>query len=104
MPVTGPNEILSPGVSLHPKASAALGLEAEHATPKHLRTQVPRTHRSHALGTGYARKSDEPVGFSSKEGIFVSTGAHPSCVTSASRPRQLAFLVLPEAALVGATS
>ena len=45
------------GVKLQPKASAALGLEAEHATPKHLRTHVPRPRRWHALGSGYARKS-----------------------------------------------
>ena len=34
--VTRPNEIQSPGVRMHHKASAALGLEAECATPKHL--------------------------------------------------------------------
>ena len=39
MQVTRPNEIRRPGVSLHPKACAALGLEAERATPKHLGPQ-----------------------------------------------------------------
>ena len=38
MQVTRPNEIRRPGVRLHPKACAALGLEAERATPKHLGT------------------------------------------------------------------
>ena len=41
MRVTRPNEIRRPGVRLHPKACAALGLEAERATPKHLGTRVP---------------------------------------------------------------
>ena len=36
MQVTQPNEIWSPGVRLHPKACAALGLEAERVTPKRL--------------------------------------------------------------------
>ena len=62
MQVTRPNEIRRPGVRLHPKACAALGHEAERATPKHLRTPVPRA-CMHALGTGYARKSGEPLGF-----------------------------------------
>ena len=56
MQVTQPNEIRRPGVRLHPKACAALGLEAERATPKRLGTLVQRT-CMHALGTGYARKS-----------------------------------------------
>ena len=56
MHVTRPNVTQSPGVRLQPKACAALGLEAERATPKHLGTQVPRT-CMHALGMGYARKS-----------------------------------------------
>ena len=43
MQVTRPNEIRRPGVRLHPKACAALGLEAERATPKGLGTLVPRT-------------------------------------------------------------
>ena len=51
MQVTRPNEIRRPGVRLHPKACAALGLEAERATPKGLGTLVPRT-CMHALGTG----------------------------------------------------
>ena len=38
----------------------------------------------HALGTGYARKSGEPLGFGPKEGTCGSTGAHPPVVTSAS--------------------
>ena len=42
MQVTRPNVTRSPGVRLYPKVCAALGLEAEHATPKHLGTQVPR--------------------------------------------------------------
>ena len=33
MQVTRPNEIRSPAVRLHPKACAALGLEAQRATP-----------------------------------------------------------------------
>ena len=74
MQVTRPNEIRRPGVSLHPKACAALGLEAERATPKRLGTLVPRT-CMHALGTGYARKSGEPLGFRPKEGTCASTGA-----------------------------
>ena len=55
MQVTQPNEIRRPGVRLHPKACASLGLEAERATPKRLGTLVPRT-CMHALGTGYARE------------------------------------------------
>ena len=43
MQVTRPNETRSPGVRLHPKGSAALGLEAECGTPKRLETPVPRT-------------------------------------------------------------
>ena len=39
MQVTRPNEIRSPGVRLRPKASAALGLEVERATPKCLGTR-----------------------------------------------------------------
>ena len=81
MQVTRPDEIRRPGVRLHPKACAALGLEAERATPKHLGTPVPRT-CMHALGTGYARKSVEPLGFRPKEGTCASTGAHPPGMTS----------------------
>ena len=81
MQVTRPNEIRRPGVRLHPKACAALGLEAERATPKHLGTPVPRT-CMHALGTGYARKSGEPLGFRPKKGTRASTGAHPPGMTS----------------------
>ena len=81
MQVTRPNEIRSPGVMLHPKASAALGLEAEHATAKRLGTPVPRT-CMHASGTGYTRKSGEPLGFRPKEGTCASTGAHPPGETS----------------------
>ena len=40
MQVTRPNQVRSPGPRLHPKASAAVGLEAERATAKHLGTQV----------------------------------------------------------------
>ena len=65
MQLTQSNEIRSPGVRLHPEACAALGLLAEHATPKHLGTLVPRT-CMHSLGTGYARKSGEPLGFPHK--------------------------------------
>ena len=43
MQLTRPNEIRRPGVRLHPKACAALGLEAERATTEHLGTLVPRT-------------------------------------------------------------
>ena len=84
MQVTRPNEIRRPGVRLHPKACAALGLEAERATPKRLGTLVPRT-CMHALGTAYARKSGEPLGFRRKEGTCASTGAHPLDETSTSR-------------------
>ena len=63
MQVTRPNEVRRPGVWLHPKACAALGLEAERATPKHLGTHVPRMRRWHALGREYARKSGEPLMF-----------------------------------------
>ena len=51
MQVTRRNEIRTPGARLHPKASAALGLEAERATPKHLGTPVPSTCIS-CLGNG----------------------------------------------------
>ena len=77
MQVTRPNEIRRPGVRLHPKACAALGLEAERATPKRLGTLVPRT-CMHALGTGYARKSGEPVGFPPKGGDVRKHGGTPS--------------------------
>ena len=104
MQKTRPNKIRSPGVRLLPKACAALGLEVERATPKHLATQVPRTRRWHALGTDYATKSGEPLGFLSKERTCASTGAHPPSVTSMSRRRRLAHPVLHRAALLGATS
>ena len=77
MQVTRPNKIRRPGVLLHPKACAALGPEAKCATPKHPGTPVPRT-CMHALGTGYAEKSGEPLGFRPKEGTCASRGAHPS--------------------------
>ena len=94
MQVTRPNQTQSPGVRLHPKASAALGIEAERATPKRLGNPVPRT-CMHALETGYARKSRLPPGFRPKEGMCASTAAHSYCET---------ILVLPGAALLGATS
>ena len=103
MQVTRQNEIQRPGVRLHPRACAALGLEAERATPKHLGTPVPRT-CMRALGTEYARKSGEPLGFRLKEGTCSSTGAHPPRMTSTSRWRQTPLWVLPGAALLGATS
>ena len=103
MQVTRPNEIRRPGVRLHPKACAALGLEAERGTRKRLGTLVPRT-CMHALGTGYARKSGEPPGFRPKEGTCASTGAHPPGETSMSRWRQSALPALPRAALLGANS
>ena len=43
MQATRPNEIRRPGVRLHPKACAALRLEAERATFKRLGIPVPRT-------------------------------------------------------------
>ena len=86
MQVTRPNEIWRPEVRLHPKACAALALEAERATPKRLGTLVPRT-CMHALGTVYARKSGEPLGFRPKEGMCASMGAHPPSETSTSRRR-----------------
>ena len=101
--VTRPNEIRSPGVRLHPKTCAALGLKAERATPKRLGTPVPRT-CMHPLGTGYAWKSGEPLGFRPKERTCASTGAHPPGETSTSRWRRSALPVLPGAALLGATS
>ena len=73
MQVTRPNEIREPGVRLHPKACAALGLEAERATSKRLRTLVPRT-CMHALGTGYARKSGEPLGSAQRRGRAQARG------------------------------
>ena len=103
MQVTRPNEIRSPGVKLHPKACAALGLEGQRATAKHLGTPVPRM-CMHALVTGYARKSGETLGFRPKEGACASKGAHPPGVTSTSRWRRSALLVMPGAALLGATS
>ena len=77
MQLTRPNEIRSPGVRLHPKACAALGLEAERATPKRLGTLVPRM-CMHALGTGDTRKSGEPLGFCPKEGDVRKHGGTPS--------------------------
>ena len=67
MQVTRPNEIHRPGVRLHPKACAALGLKTGRVRPKRLGIPVPRT-CMHALGTGYARKSGEPLGFRPKGG------------------------------------
>ena len=99
MQVTRPNEIRRPGVRLHPKACAALGLEAERATPKHLGTPVPGT-CMHALGTGYARTSGESLGFRPKAGTCASTGAHHGMTSR----RRSALPVLPGAALLGATS
>ena len=96
-------QIRRPGVRLHPKACAALGLEAERATPKHLGTPVPRT-CMHALGTGYARTSCEPLGFRPKEGTCASRGADPPGETSTSRWGHSFLPVLPGAALLGATS
>ena len=102
MQVTRPNEIWSPRVRLHPTASAAFGLEADRATRKRLGTLVPRTYM-HALGTGYFRKSAEPLGFRPQKGTRASTGAHPPGETSTSRWRRSALPVLPGAALLGAT-
>ena len=101
MQVTRPNEVRRPGVKLHPKAHAALGLEAECATPKHLGTPVPRT-CMHAWGTGYNRKSGEPLAFSENEGTCARTGAHPPGMASMTRWRRAALRVLPGAALLGA--
>ena len=103
MQVTRPNEIWRPGVRLHRKACAALGLEAECVTPMHLGTPVPRT-CMHALGTGYARKSGEPLGFRPKEGTCAGTGARSPGETSTSCWRRSAFPMLPGAALLGANS
>ena len=103
MQVTRPNELRSPGVRLHPKARAALEVEGERATPKSLGTPVPRT-CMHALGTGYTKKSGEPLGFRPKEGTCASRGAHPPGETSTSRRRRSALPVLPRATLLGANS
>ena len=103
MQLTRPKEIRRPGVRLHPKTCAALGLEAERATPQRLGTLVPRT-CMHALGTGCARASGEPPGFRPKKGTCVSTGAHPPGETSTSRRRRSALPVMPGAALLGANS
>ena len=81
MQVTRPNEIQSPEVKLPPKACAALGLEAERATPKRLGTPVPPT-CMHPLEMGYAKKSGEPLVFRPKEGTCASTGAHRPGMTS----------------------
>ena len=64
MQVTRPNEFRRPGVRLHPKACAALGLEAERATPKRLGTPVPRTaarSRGRAAGGGTAPDTRRPL-------------------------------------------
>ena len=103
MQVTRPNEIRRPGVRVHPKVCAALGLEAVRATPKRLGTPVPRT-CMHAFGTGYGRKWGEHLGFRPKEATCASTGAHPPGETRTSRWRRSALPVLPGAALLGATS
>ena len=103
MQVTRPNKNLRPGVRLHPGACGALGLEAERVTCKRLGTPVPRTYM-HALRTGCARKSGEPIGLGPKEGTCASTGVHRPGMTSTSRWRQSALPVLPGAALLGATS
>ena len=103
MQVTRPNETRSPGVRLHPKASAALGLEAERATPRRLGTPIPRT-CMHGLGTGCARKSAGPLGLRPKEGTCASTGAHSPGETSTSRWRRSTIPLLPGAALLGTTS
>ena len=66
--VTRPNEIRSPGVRLHPKACAALGLEA-----KPLQTPVPRT-CMHALGTRYAGSPVNPKGFAQRRGRAQAPG------------------------------
>ena len=58
----------------------------------------------HALGTEYARKSAEPLGFRQKDGTCASTGAHPPGVRITSRWRRSVLPVLPGAALLGATS
>ena len=104
MQVTRATEVQKPAVRLHPKASSALGLQAERATPRHLGTQVPRTRRWHALRTGYARRSDDPLGFPKEKGTCTITGAQPPGVTSTSRGQQLGLLVLPGVALLGASS
>ena len=62
MQVTRPNEIRRPGVRLHPKAFAALGLEAERATPKHLGT----------LSAGPSSRSARTRGPSSPGGVRFS--------------------------------
>ena len=103
MQQTRPNQIRRPGVMLHPKACIALGLEAERATPKRLGTPVPRA-CMHALGTRYARKSGEPLGYRPKEGRCASTGGHPPGETSTSCWRRSALPMMPGAALLGATS
>ena len=94
MQVTRPNEIWRPGVWLHPKACAAMGLEAERVTPKHLGTPVARP-CMHAFEKGYARKSREPLGFGPKEGTCAYTRAHPPGETSTSRWRGSALPVSP---------
>ena len=86
MQVTRPNMTWSPGGWLHPKAC-----EAKCPTPKHLGTQVPTPNGWHALGTGYARKSGESLGFRPREGTCASTEAHPPGVTGLSRWRQSAL-------------
>ena len=86
-----------------PKACAALGLEAERATPKHLGTPVPRT-CMHALGTGYARKSGEPLGFRPKEGTCASTRAHPPGMTSSHAGGDQPSRCCPGPLCLGATS
>ena len=57
MQVTRPNEIRRPGVRLHPKACAALGLEAERATPKQQRW---RTTKKIKTGTAEGKGHEQP--------------------------------------------
>ena len=79
MQVTRQKEVWSPGVRLHPKASAALGCPAERAPPKHLQTpKVPP-----------------------KRGGCASTGAHPPGVTNTSRQLQIASRCCPGLLLLG---
>ena len=103
MQVTRRKEIQSPGVRLHPKAFAALGLKAERATPKRLGTPVPVT-CMHAFGMGYAGRTGEPLGFRPKGRDVRKHGGPPCWHDQQSCWRRTALPVLPRAAVLRATS
>ena len=94
MQVTWPNDIRSPGVRLHPNACAALGLEAERATPNHLGTGTKNMHT--CLGNEIRQEVRSTPRVPPKGGDVRKHGGTPT--------RRSALPVLPGAALLGATS